>query len=338
MLHGARALALLSCAAPVVAVEPPIVLVCRGHEPEWSLHIDGPKATLATLEARGLQQTGFSGGLQEAEGRVPSFVYRGRMGSSGTDLVAIITKEACAGVTGDVAENDTNTDYSARLSMPDGEMRLGCCTIASAAVPPAEASPPAPAAESVPPAGPPEPTPAAIPATLPAATSSLPPASGEILALSLPDGRTCHRTGERKTTFEGRPVNFDCGRRGGDTVALVGALTFAADGLLTAQKAVIEWRTGLGAPEAIEITPARVSEVALSDALTCRRAVTGAALVFEGRRANYTCGMKDGETVALLGDPEPVEGGFRIVRARIGQGESGLVLRSSETIVITATR
>jgi hypothetical protein len=122
-------------------------------------------------------------------------------------------------------------------------------------------------------------------------------------------------------------------------VALVGALTFGPEGLLTAQKAVIEWReTGMSAPRPIEITPAQVSEVALSDALTCRRAGTGAALVFAGRRANYTCGMKDGETVALLGDPEPAEGGFRIVRARLAQGEAGFVLRSSETIVVAAPR
>ena len=48
--------------------------------------------------------------------------------------------------------------------------------------------------------------------------------------------------------------------------------------------------------------------------------------------------MKDGDTVALLGDLEAVEGGFRIVRARIAHGESGFTLRSSETILVTAPR
>lgn len=320
MLDRPRAFLLLAFAAPVAAAPPPPVFVCGGHEPEWSLRIDGPTATLATLDARGLQQTGLAGRLQEAGLRVPSFVYRGRMGTSGADLVAVITKEACTDTIADAAGGGGLADYSARLSLPDGEMRLGCCTIPATVAPPAEASSPAP------------------PAALPAATSSLPTVGGEIVALTLPDGRTCQRTGKRDTTtFQGQRVNFDCGRRGGDTVALVGALTFGPEGLLTAQKALIEWReSGMSAPGPIETTPAQVSEVALSDALTCRRVRTGAALAFEGRRVNYSCGTKDGETVALLGDPEPVEGGFRIVRARIAQGEAGFVLRSLETIVVAA--
>ncbi len=338
MLHGAPVVLLLAFAAPLAVAEL-TVLVCRGHEPEWSLRIDGPMATLATLDAGGLQQTGLTGRLQEAGGRETSFVYRGRLATSGADLVAVITKEPCAETMADAAEGGAPAGYSARLSLPDGEVRLGCCTIAAPAAPPAEASSPAPPAESVPPAGAPTPAPATTPAPLPVATSSLPPASGEIIALALPDGRTCQRTSKRDTTtYEGQRINFDCGRRGGDTVALVGALTFGPEGLLTAQKALIEWRDSGNAPPPIETTPARVTEVALSDPLTCRRAGTGADFAFEGRRVNYTCGMKDGDTVALLGDPEPVEGGFRIVRARIAQDETGFVLRSSETIVVAAPR
>ena len=292
---------------------------CRGQEPEWSLRIDGSTATLATVDARGLQQMALSGRLQEAGS---SFVYRGRMGTAGADLVAVITKENCADTLGDSAEGGGPADFSARVSLPDGEMRLGCCTIPAAVTSPAEASPPAP--------------PAAAP---PAATPSLPTASGEIVALALPDGRTCQRTDKRdNVTFQGRRVSFECGRQGGDTVALVGPLSFGPEGLLTAEKALIEWRDSGNAPPKVEITPARVTEIALSDALTCRRAGKVATLAFEGRRANYTCGMKDGETVALLGDLEPVEGGFRIVRARVAQGEAGFVLRSSETIVVAAPR
>ena len=48
--------------------------------------------------------------------------------------------------------------------------------------------------------------------------------------------------------------------------------------------------------------------------------------------------MKDGETVALLGDFEPVEGGFLIVRARIAHGEAGFVLRSAEPILVKGPR
>ena len=57
-----------------------------------------------------------------------------------------------------------------------------------------------------------------------------------------------------------------------------------------------------------------------------------------GRRASFTCGMKDGETVALLGDLEPAEGGFRILRARIAHGEKGFTLGSSDPILVSAPR
>ena len=46
--------------------------------------------------------------------------------------------------------------------------------------------------------------------------------------------------------------------------------------------------------------------------------------------------MKDGDTIALLGDLEAAEGGFRIVRARITQGAQGFTLASSEPILVTA--
>jgi hypothetical protein len=48
--------------------------------------------------------------------------------------------------------------------------------------------------------------------------------------------------------------------------------------------------------------------------------------------------MKDGETVALLGDLEPAEGGFRILRARIAHGEKGFTLVSSGPILVSAPR
>jgi uncharacterized membrane protein len=318
MLHRALPALLLALAAPVAA-EPPPVLVCRGHEPEWNLRIDGSAATLATLDARGLTQTKLEGRLQEPGGRPPSFVYRGRTGTSGADLVAMITREACVDTMAGAAEGGGSTDYTARVSLPDGATRRGCCTIVPAAAPPPEGAPVAPP---------------------PAATSAaLPLVGGEITALALPDGRECRSTGKGATiTFRGQRVNFDCGRSGGDTLGLVGPLTVGPEGLLAAQKAVIEWRESGNAPRTVETTPARVSEVALGDGLACRLSGMGATLAFEGRRASYTCGMKDGDTVVLLGDLEPGEGGFQIVRARIAHGESGFSLRSSETILVAAPR
>lgn len=335
MLRRASAVLLLALAAPAGA-EPPSVLVCRGHEPEWSLRIEGSRATLATLDGAGLRQTGLDGRLQEAGGGPPSFVYRGRTGASGADLVAVITREACTDTMADAAEGGGPADYSARVSLPEGGVRVGCCTIPAMVGPPAEARPSSPPPVTVP-AAPPVTAPPSSPATSPA----LPAARGEITALVLPDGRTCQRVDKERLptpVYNGQRVNFDCGSWGGDTVALIGPLEIGSEGLLTARKALIEWRDDLAAPRPVETTAARVSEVALPDALVCRHAGTGATLAFEGRRATYTCGMKDGETIALLGDLEAVEGGFRIVRARIAQGDTGFFLRASEPILVTAPR
>jgi uncharacterized membrane protein len=341
MLQRALAALLLGLAAPVAA-EPPPVLVCRGHEPEWSLRIDGSRATLATLGAGGLTQTALDGHLQEAGGRVPSYVYRGRMGTSGADLVAVITREVCADTMADAAEGGGPAEYSARVSLPEGALHLGCCAIPATVAPAPESRPETPpVATEPPPVAPPPPAPAPRARASTETSAERPPASGEITALVLPDGRTCQRVDKQPIptpVYHGQRVNFDCGRRGGDTVALIGPLEAGTDGLLAARKALIEWRQDLNAPPPVETTAARVSEVTLADELTCRLAGTGATLAFEGRRASYTCGMKDGDTVALLGDFEPVEGGFRIVRARIAHGEGGFMVRSLEMILVKGPR
>jgi hypothetical protein len=96
-------LPLLTTAAPLAGERP--VLVCRGHEPEWSLRIDGSAATLATLGAQGLVQTGLTGRLQEIDwARPPFLVYRGRAEASAADLVAVITRETCLDTMADAAE------------------------------------------------------------------------------------------------------------------------------------------------------------------------------------------------------------------------------------------
>jgi hypothetical protein len=323
-------LPLLATVAARLAAEPAAVLVCRGHEPEWNLRIDGSAATLATLGTQGLVQTGFEGRLLEIGwGRPPFSVYRGRAEASGGDLVAVITREACLDTMAEAAEGGGSSDFTARVSLPGGEVRLGCCSVPQApepAAPPAAVAP-APATS---PAGPVPPSPA---------WGSAVAAGGEISALTLTDGTVCRSTGKGATlAFEGQRLNFDCGSSGVDRVGILGPLAIGPEGLLVASRAEIAWNEGLTSVRKAEPALARASEIALADGLTCRFAGKGATLAFEGRRASFTCGMKDGDTVTLLGDLEPVGGGFRIVRARIAHGESGFTLRSSEPILVTAPR
>jgi hypothetical protein len=160
-----------------------------------------------------------------------------------------------------------------------------------------------------------------------------------LTALTLLDGTICRSTGKGATlAFEGRRLNFDCGTSGVDKVGLLGPVAIGPEGMLTVQWAEIAWSEGFFSVRKAKPALARASEIALADGLTCHLAGTGATLAFGGRRASYTCGTKDGDTVALLGELEPAEGGFRIVQARIAHGESGFALRSSETILVTAPR
>jgi hypothetical protein len=172
-----------------------------------------------------------------------------------------------------------------------------------------------------------------------AAVPALRSPGGEITAVVLSDGAVCRSTGKGATlAFEGRRLNFDCGLSGVDRTGLLGPLAGGPGDLLTAQRAEIGWNEGLASLRRVAPVGARVSEIALADGLSCRHAGQGATLAFAGRRASYTCGMQDGDTVALLGDLEPVEGGFRIVRARVAHAENGFVLRSSEAIVVAGPR
>lgn len=307
--------ALAFCAlARLAGAAPPPVLICRGHEPVWSLQLQGSSGTLAKAGGAPVR---LEGELREASGgSSPSFVFRGKAAPA-EDLVATITTEACAG-----SGSDGALTYTARVSLASGELLLGCCTAASPDAATASASPtPAPAAAN--------PLSHAVPAA-----ASL---AGEIAELALPGGQVCRSTGKGATkAFGGQRVNFDCGVTSGDRVVLLGALAAGSDGLLTGQKALIEWSGN--APRKVEATPARVTVVRLADGLTCRSAGASVALSFEGRRASYACGIQDGDTIALLGELEPTDAGFRVVRARLVQGESAFTLRSSETILVAAPR
>ncbi len=297
--------------AAVASAEPSDTLVCRGHEPAWSLSIDGSSATLRTLGERGTMQVALNGRLREASARPLSLVYRGRADGWDADLVAVITREACSDTIAEAGERNGTSDYTVRLSLPDGGVRQGCC---GRAAPPAEAG-----------------------AAASGAAAEAP--RGEVVAITLADDRECRSTGRGATlASRGRRLSFDCGFRDGDRLGIVGPLGTSPNGFLVAHRAVIAWReSGSAAPDP-EPAAARVSEIALADGLTCREPGRGPALVFDGRRASFTCGMKDGETVALLGDLEPAPGGFRVLRARIGESDTGFVVRSSEIVLLAAPR
>lgn len=94
--------------------------VCRGNEPFWGLDIENGLARWRTPEESGRL---LDGRLTALDWSRPGLtVWRGRGAEEAGDLVAMIADEACP---------DSMADYdwqaTARLSLADGAVVLGCC-------------------------------------------------------------------------------------------------------------------------------------------------------------------------------------------------------------------
>jgi uncharacterized membrane protein/invasion protein IalB len=97
---------------------------CLGQEPFWNLAIRGEQARYAELgdEGEGRELVGQTRSM--AYLNVPTFAWRGRGDDDAADLVAFVTRERC---------EDTMADrppyaYTARISLPNGDTRYGCCS------------------------------------------------------------------------------------------------------------------------------------------------------------------------------------------------------------------
>ncbi|MBM3487547.1 MAG: hypothetical protein FJX67_13100 [Alphaproteobacteria bacterium] len=108
----------------------PTALLCSGNEPVWRLDIDAGEARYSTpLGESGRTEVRLRGSYRWLDYlKVKLFVWRGRIPTPGsTDLVAFITEERCADTMVDRSE-----PFTARLSLPDAAVRLGCCRPATA--------------------------------------------------------------------------------------------------------------------------------------------------------------------------------------------------------------
>jgi uncharacterized membrane protein/invasion protein IalB len=101
---------------------------CLGQEPFWNLAISGDQARYAELgdEGEGRELLGQTRSM--AYVAVPTFAWRGRSADDAADLIAFITRERC---------QDTMADrppyaYTARISLPNGDTRYGCCSAQAA--------------------------------------------------------------------------------------------------------------------------------------------------------------------------------------------------------------
>ncbi len=101
---------------------------CRGNEPFWTLTIKGTTATYSRpTDTFALRDHALNGAMQARDFfKPPLFVWRGRGELASGDIVAMITGDRCLDTMSD-GEGQTAFDYTARISMPNGELLTGCC-------------------------------------------------------------------------------------------------------------------------------------------------------------------------------------------------------------------
>ena len=317
---------------------------CRGNEPSWSLRVDGAQASYTTAEAPAGQA--LRGQLARAEWARPAFVvWRGTAAGEGV-LVAFVSREACSDTM-----SDERFDYRARVSMPDGTARVGCCRAeavpaaapapASSALASAAPTPmPAPAPAPAPAPGPaPALAPLPIPAAVPPVVTPLPaPAAGRVVGLATGDGTTCRSAGRGGTlAFDGRRVNFTCpttvdGRR----PVLLGSLEPTGPGAFRIARGALGHEGDRFVLRDEQPVAVRVTEIEILGQRLCVSPPQGPRIDLGRDRLTYSCGRDGVDQVALLGELEPVAGGLAITRAVVAQEERAFVVVSRERIVVAA--
>lgn len=112
-------------APPPEPPEPvPTELRCSGNEPFWSLAIDGAHARWSYPGEEAVEERELSGGLGTLD-HLGLAVWRGEL--DGDALVAFVERGECID-----SMSGRASAYNAVLSMPDGGLRTGCCSPATA--------------------------------------------------------------------------------------------------------------------------------------------------------------------------------------------------------------
>ena len=104
-------------ATPVLAAEPP-PLVCYGNEPTWRLDLGGGAARLA---ASGEEEKDYAGRYTSLDA-AKVHAWRGRVAGAEGEIVSILGEESCSD-----GMSDQRRPFTARVSLPDGRLLVGCC-------------------------------------------------------------------------------------------------------------------------------------------------------------------------------------------------------------------
>lgn len=104
----------------------PTNYTCSGTAPAWTLEIAGTTATYSA-GATGTEDRKYKGELTNVgTAKTPFVVWRGRLDAGLREVVAMVALESCSTGQGAAAAKD-EAPFSARVSLPQGDVRTGCC-------------------------------------------------------------------------------------------------------------------------------------------------------------------------------------------------------------------
>lgn len=123
MLRVASFVVAASLGTAASAQPVPATLACGGSEPFWSLALGPGKARLDAPEPDLLKGgSDFAGKATPIANQRPgTIVWRGRAAGGASELVAVITRQACP------APSGADDPFRVFLSLPDGTALAGCC-------------------------------------------------------------------------------------------------------------------------------------------------------------------------------------------------------------------
>lgn len=121
---------LLAAAGTLVAAQTPTPIpgiMCRGSEPSWTLNAGGATAVYSELTSRSRREVVFRGSLQTRSNLMPPvIVWRGDSTHLPREtLVATLRAETCRSTMAD----GPDYAYSAVISLRNGDIRSGCCSL-----------------------------------------------------------------------------------------------------------------------------------------------------------------------------------------------------------------
>jgi putative lipoprotein len=106
----------------------PANFICTGNEPSWKLEIAGGFGTLSQLSGAAPEERKYKGEIEKVtSAAVPFAVWRGRLDAGLRELVAVVTQEACKDTMSSEGPTGGQFPFTARVSLPQGTVRTGCC-------------------------------------------------------------------------------------------------------------------------------------------------------------------------------------------------------------------